>query len=82
MNVEVCSGTTKEKKQKKKATKTELVLSVMLGMNTLFGLSVFFKIVIHAVQKSFDSFDAVLIDLLSHFNLIVLFCGIVAACCV
>lgn len=45
-------------------------------------LILLFKFAIHAVQKLFDSFDAVLIDLLSHFNLIVLFCGIVAAYCV
>lgn len=44
---------------------------------------IFFKCVFHAVQKIiFDGFDAVLIDLLTHINLIVLFCGIVAACCV
>lgn len=42
----------------------------------------FSKCMFHAVQKLFDGFDAVLIDLLTHVNLIVLFCGIVAACCV
>lgn len=45
-------------------------------------LEFIFKFAIHAVQKLFDGFDAVLIDLLSQFNLIVLFCGIVAAYCV
>lgn len=66
-----------EKKQKLNETaKTELALSIMLKMNILFWFQ------IRAVQKLFDSFDAVLIDLLSHFNLIVLFCGIVAAYCV
>lgn len=41
-----------------------------------------FQCVFDAVQKLFDGFGAVLIDLLTHVKLIVLFCGIVAAYCV
>lgn len=41
-----------------------------------------FQFVTGAVQRLFDGFDAVLIDLLIHFNLIVIFVGIVATCSV
>lgn len=62
--------------------KTELPVSIMLKKIIILFWFSFCKCVIHAVQKWFDTFDAVLIDLLSHFDLIVLFCGIVAAYCV
>lgn len=76
-----CGGLFCEKNKNKRDSQNWISV-ISHAENEHIVRTIFFKLVFHAVQKSFDSFGAVLIDLLSHFNLIVLFCGIVAAYCV